>query len=81
MECPKCKGKGWLDNPRYYAHDAQYSWSHGIPTRKKCSNCKGSGYIIGNMTDIVDRLRCAANGVTISDREAKQMYEAIVKYK
>jgi hypothetical protein len=32
------------------------------------------------MTDIVERLKCAANGVTITTREAKQMYEAIAKY-
>ena len=80
MECPKCKGAGFVSNPRYYNNDAQYSWSHGISPSKICSACKGSGYIIGNMKDIVERLRCAANGVTISDREAKQMYEAIVKY-
>ena len=38
--------------------------------------------IISNQSvqeDIVERLRCAANGVTITPREAKQMYEAIMK--
>lgn len=45
----------------------------------KCSKCNGSGYIIGNINDIVDRLKVAANGVTITQKEAKQMLEAILK--
>lgn len=35
--------------------------------------------IIGNINDIVDRLKVAANGVTITQKEAKQMLEAILK--
>ena len=79
MECPKCKGKGWLENPNYYNHDPQYSWSHGIQPSKKCAKCNGTGFIIGNIKDIVRRLECAANGVTITPKEAKEMYEAILK--
>lgn len=80
MECPKCKGNGWVENPRYYRHNASWSWEHDIPPRITCKKCNGIGFIIGNMQDIVDRLRCAANGVTITQMEAKQMYEAITKY-
>ena len=51
----------------------------GISSTKECKSCNGTGYIIGNIQDIVDRLECAANGVTISKDEAKQMLEAITK--
>lgn len=77
MECPNCNGKGWVDNPRYYDNDPCYSWSHGIKPSKKCSRCKGYGYIIGNIKDIVSRLKCTMNGVIITPEEAKQMYESI----
>ena len=79
MKCPKCCGTGYVDNPRYYRHSASWSWEHDIPPSIKCKKCNGIGYIIGNMEDIVERLKCAANGVTITPREAKQMYEAIMK--
>lgn len=80
MKCPVCNGIGQVDNPRYYRHSASWSWEHDIPTRITCKKCKGIGFIIGNMADIVERLKSAANGVTITTREAKQMYEAIIKY-
>ncbi len=51
----------------------------GIPASKPCDKCQGSGFIIGNIGEIVDRLRCAVNGVTITPREAKQMLDAIEK--
>lgn len=82
MECPKCKGRGFVDNPRFYSYrtgcnDAYY---HGIEPTKKCSNCNGSGFVIGNVKEIAQRLLCAANGqITITPREAKQMYDAIIK--
>lgn len=79
MKCPKCGGKGSVDNPRYYNNAPSWSWSHGISPSKKCSNCNGSGYIIGNINEIADRLLCAANGVTITPKEAKEMYDAIMK--
>lgn len=80
MKCPVCNGIGQVDNPRYYRHSASWSWEHDIPPRIICRKCRGIGYIIGNMADLVERLKCAANGVTITKREAKQMYEAIIKY-
>ena len=53
----------------------------GITATKQCKQCNGSGYIIGNIQDIADRLKRAANGVTISKEEAKQMLDAIMKRK
>ena len=79
MKCPKCDGKGYIPNPRYWNMSPSLAWERGIPVEKECSNCRGSGFIIGNIQEIADRLLCAANGVTISKREAKQMYDAIMK--
>lgn len=80
MKCPICKGCGKVPNPKYFNHSPSWAWEHDIPTSLKCSKCKGSGYIIGNMTDIVERLKVASNGVAITQREARQMYDAIVNY-
>lgn len=77
MKCPKCNGSGVIANPRYYRYSNSVAYERGIKPIKDCKNCNGSGYIIGNIQDIVDRLECAANGVTISKEEAKQMLNAI----
>jgi len=79
MRCNKCNGAGVVANPRYYRHSNVEAWEMGIPATKPCKHCGGSGYIIGNIGDIVERLRVAANGVTITKREAKQMLDAILK--
>lgn len=81
MMCPKCNGSGFVDNPRYYSYPTGCTdaWCHGIAPMIKCRNCSGSGFIIGNIKEIADRLLCAAKGVTITQREAKQMYNAIMK--
>ena len=79
MKCPKCGGQGIVCNQRYYRHSSSEAYEMGISSTKECKSCNGTGYIIGNIQDIVDRLECAANGVTISKDEAKQMLEAITK--
>jgi len=79
MECPKCKGKGYVYNPRYYNIPCWEAYEKGIKPTRECTKCNGSGFIIGNIQDIANRLECAMNGVTITTREAKQMYDAIMK--
>lgn len=79
MRCEKCNGTGVVHNPRYYRHSSAEAWEMGIKPTKPCANCKGSGFIIGSIGEIVDRLRCAVNGVTITKREAKQMLDVIEK--
>lgn len=68
-----------VDNPRYYRHPSYESYIMGILPTQKCRICGGSGYIIGNLSDIVERLRAAVNGVTISPKEAKGMLDVILK--
>lgn len=79
MKCPKCNGSGHVTNKRYYKQGPSLSYELGIPPMLPCKECKGGGYVIGNINDIVDRLRCAANGVTITRGEAKEMLDAILK--
>lgn len=79
MKCPKCEGRGIVYNPRYLRYSSSEAYERGIPAAIECKHCHGSGYIIGNINDIVERLECAANGVAISKEEAKQMLEAIMK--
>lgn len=79
MICPKCNGAGKVPNQNYYNMSSSEAYERDIMPSRKCSKCNGSGFIIGNIQDIADRLLVAANGVTITKREAKQMYDAIMK--
>jgi DnaJ-class molecular chaperone len=81
MKCTKCNGRGFIDNPRFYSYKTgcNDAYMHGIEPTKKCVTCNGSGYIVGNLKEIAERLLCAANGQTITPREAKNMYNAIMK--
>lgn len=79
MKCPKCNGEGYVANQRYYNMGSALAYERGIMPSKKCTKCNGSGFIIGNIQDIANRLECAMYGVTITPREAKQMYDVIMK--
>lgn len=79
MKCPKCNGAGEVPNRRYYNMSSAEAYERGIMPARKCTKCNGSGFIIGNIQDIANRLLVAANGVTITKREAQQMYDAIMK--
>jgi hypothetical protein len=57
-ECPKCKGNGWYPNPRY-PNPSSWSWA-GEPSFK-CSKCKETGYIIGNVKDVLSFLKVLQN--------------------
>ena len=82
MKCVYCNGSGRVDNPRYWSgrYSCVEAWERGISPTIKCKKCDGSGYIIGCIADIVDRLKVAANGgVAITQKEANEMLEAILK--
>ena len=48
MKCPKCNGRGFIDNPRFYSYKTgcNDAYQHGIEPTKKCVTCNGSGYIV-----------------------------------
>ena len=82
MKCDRCNGSGRVDNPRYWSgrYSCVEAWERGISPVIKCKKCDGSGYIIGCIADIVDRLKVADNGgVAITQKEANEMLEAILK--
>lgn len=80
MKCPKCEGRGWNDNQRYWNAKAKYQTDYYLrfePT-VKCGNCKGSGYIIGNVKDVLDFLRHLEKGKFMYDKEyAEQTRQCI----
>ena len=80
MICQKCNGKGFVDNPRFYSYKTgcNDAYMHGIEPTKKCKECNGKGFIIGNIKGVASRLLSAANGSTITPREARQMYNVIM---
>ena len=57
MICDKCNGHGLVDNPKYYDHGSAISYERGISPKKKCRKCKGSGYLIGNISEILAFLK------------------------
>jgi hypothetical protein len=78
MKCPKCNGKGYVTNKEYFDLSPSLAYENGVLPRKPCYHCNESGYIIGSIKDVIDRLKCAVNGVTITPEEAKQMLNAIM---
>ncbi len=58
MKCTKCSGTGMVENPEYYRNKHQYDTCYYLlfsPTRV-CSKCKGSGYIIGKISEVLNFL-------------------------
>lgn len=49
MVCPKCEGKGWIRNPRWTGGSCDV-----YPISYKCKFCEESGYVIGNVRDVLD---------------------------
>ncbi len=78
MVCPKCNGRGWYENPRY---PNPASWSYaGVPSFK-CSKCRETGYIIGNISDILQLLKVLQHKIYDKElsKEIKQAIESIEK--
>jgi RecJ-like exonuclease len=59
MKCQKCEGKGWNDNEKYWKAKANIHNDNYMRYEPsiKCSKCKGSGYIIGNVKDVLSFLK------------------------
>ena len=56
MKCVKCNGKGKRDNPKYYRYGCAVAYERGIQPMVNCKSCNGSGYIIGNIKDVINFL-------------------------
>lgn len=54
MICPKCKGAGCYRNPKY---PNPASWSYAGEPNLPCRKCRQTGYIIGNVKDVMDHLK------------------------
>jgi predicted nucleic-acid-binding Zn-ribbon protein len=54
MKCPKCNGSGFRVN-KSYPNPASWSFA-GVPGWP-CKHCGESGYIIGNIKDVLDFLK------------------------
>ncbi len=60
MKCSHCNGAGQIDNPKYWTAKSDYPRSDyylSFETTLKCKACKGAGYIVANIKDILDILR------------------------
>lgn len=80
MKCPVCGGCGMVYNPRYYNHPNWYCYENDIPAKIRCKNCKGYGYIIGDISDIIPALQTAVyekRGLTA--KETKQILTTLLK--
>lgn len=78
MICDKCQGKGWYPNPKY---PSAGNWA-GIPSFK-CGKCKSSGYIIGNVKDVLDHmeyLKVKFKNDKETMRHIEQCIDVITKY-
>jgi hypothetical protein len=74
MICDKCNGKGYYTNPRYFQMSNSEAYERGYATELKCSKCGGSGLLLGNANEIIDRLNVAIKTKTpLSVRELKQL--------
>ena len=71
MICPKCNGKGFVDNPRFYSYKTgcNDAYVHGIEPTKKCKECNGKGFIIGNIK--------ADLQVKIAERDVPDFYRML----
>lgn len=83
MICPKCKGAGHYPNPRY---PNPASWSYAGEPSLPCRKCKQTGYIIGNVADVLDHLKHLQVKFELENdkeylRYARECIEAIEGYK
>ena len=75
MKCLKCEGRGWNDNQRYWNAKAKYQTDYYLRFEPsvKCRNCKGSGFIIGNIQEILDFLNHLEIAKFMNDKEYKHL--------
>ena len=78
MKCEKCQGIGIVDNLAYWNAKAKYGidWAMFKHNPKiNCKVCKGLGYIVSDMPDILHELKDIA--ITIPSSEQKRLRNCI----
>lgn len=74
MICDKCKGKGYITNPKLYQVPSWRAYEMGYCNPIKCRKCGGSGFILGNAKDVMEMLNVSINTNTpLTMREIKQL--------
>lgn len=74
MICPKCNGVGYVKNGHADKVASDIAWSWGYLDPIKCRVCGGSGFVLGNAHEIIERLNLAIkNKQPLSMREIKQI--------
>lgn len=80
MICDKCNGKGSKTNPKLYNVPIWKAYEKGYDKPIKCSKCGGSGFIIGNIQEVIKSLDVAINSNTpLTIRELKQIKSILQK--
>lgn len=59
MQCKTCNGTGAIPNPAHYTAKHEYTTDYYllIPSKLKCSECKGIGFTIENTKQALPYLR------------------------
>lgn len=74
MICDRCKGRGYVYDPRLYDVPGWKAYEMGYTEPKKCRKCGGSGFVLGNAEEVMDLLTVAIKTKTpLTMREIKQL--------
>lgn len=74
MKCKKCEGRGWNENARYWNAKSNINSDYYLRYEPsiECGKCKGSGYIIGNVKDVLDFLKHLEAAKFMHDKEYRE---------
>lgn len=75
MKCEKCNGTGSKDNPKYWDKSNDSYIMHNPKT--KCKKCGGSGFIIGNVKDVLTFLHYLNNTNQLLPTDRKDLQQCI----
>lgn len=75
MKCDVCNGSGYVENERYYQYSSAEAYERGIEPSHKCKRCGGSGLIVGNLNEALNKLTIAINNRRgLTPIEAKELF-------